>query len=129
MEKIINIAKSTFPSVDSILEESWRKLEINKKSANKEFGKILVAMDLEATRIFKDYERRALLELAKEWLKSQKDDIRERLEKIVSQKGWDKFVEEASKLFVDFGTLVQSFEKDIGNMRKARGVKPLKKGY
>ncbi|MGB9774735.1 MAG: hypothetical protein ACP5JH_02875 [Bacteroidota bacterium] len=127
MEEFINLAKRTISTLDSILEEAWRELRSDEKSAAKRFGWVLVAMDSEATKIFRAYEKRALLGLAKEWLRSQKDDIRERLEKIIAQKGWDDFIQSASQLFAEFGTLVQALEKDLGNMRKARGGKTFEK--
>jgi len=127
MKELISQAKETIPAVDSILEETWRELGVDKRSVTNKFGQILVDMDLEATKIFRAYEKKALLELAKEWLRSQKEDVRRKLEKIVSQKGWDDFVHEASQLFAEFGTLVQAIEKDLGNMRKARGGKTFEK--
>lgn len=127
MENLISIAKETIPTVDSILEETWKKLHIDKEAVINNFGEILVDMDLKATKIFRSYEKRALLKLAKEWLRSQKEEVRRKLEKIASQKGWDNFVNEAGKLFAEFGTLVQSLEKDLGNMRKARGGKTFEK--
>ncbi len=91
------------------------------------FGKILVLVDENATKIYREYERKALFELAKAWIKRQKIEIRERLEKIILQNGWDKFIDEACKIFSEFGYLVQSMEKDLGNMRKARGGKNFEK--
>lgn len=121
MEKLITSAKATIPTVDSILEETWEKLKLNKKVVTRKFGQVLIEMDERATEIYRDYEKHALLELAKEWLKSQKEDIRRKLKKIILQKGWENFIEEASQIFAEFGSLVQVLEKDLGNMRKARG--------
>jgi hypothetical protein len=128
MEEIINSAKKVIPNVDSIIEETWLKLGIkNKAIVRKKFGVLLVAFDEEATNIFRSYERQVLLALAKAWLETQKDYIRKKLELIISKKGWDDFIEEASKLFSEFGGLVQTVEKDLGNMRKARGGKSFEK--
>lgn len=124
---IISSSKATIPSLDTILAEAWRKLRLNKKGVSRSFGNALVKMDEEGTKIFKKYEKKALVELAKAWLNSQKNEIREKFRKIVMQSGWEGFIEEASQLFVEFGTLVQAIEKDLGNMRKARGGKGFEK--
>lgn len=83
--------------------------------------------DEKATETFRNYEREALKKLAKFWISLQKEEIKERLEKILAQDGWDKFIEKASEIFVEFGILVQNFEKILGNMRKARGGKTFEK--
>jgi hypothetical protein len=127
MEDLITSAKAVIPSVDTILEQAWGKLELDRRQVKTKFGKVLVTMDIEATQIFRNYEKHALLKLAKKWLEKQEDNVRRRLEKIVSQKGWENFVQEASQLFVEFGSLVQLLEKDLGNMRKARGGKTFEK--
>lgn len=46
---------------------------------------------------------------------------------LVEEKGWEAFVQKASELFSDFALLVQALEKDIGNMRKARGGRTFEK--
>jgi hypothetical protein len=127
MEDLITSAKAVIPSVDTILEQAWGKLELNRRQVKTKFGKVLVTMDIEATQIFRNYEKQALLKLAKKWLEKQENNVRRKLEKIVSQKGWENFVQEASQLFVEFGSLVQLLEKDLGNMRKARGGKTFEK--
>ncbi len=127
MDNLVGQAKAVIPKVDFILEEAWKELRLDKKSVHNKFGQVLISIDSEATKIFRTYEKMALLELAKGWLKNQKEDIKEKLEKIISQKGWEDFVQEASQLFVEFGMLVQSIEKDLGNMRKARGGKTFEK--
>ncbi len=127
MDNLIAQAKAVIPTVDFILEEAWKELKLDKKSVHNKFGQVLISIDSEATKIFRTYEKMALLELAKGWLKNQKEIIKKKLEKIISQKGWEDFVQEASQLFVEFGTLVQSIEKDLGNMRKARGGKTFEK--
>lgn len=127
MEHFISSTKATIPSVDAILEEAWESLRLDKKIVRSNLGQSLVLMDEKATEIFRAYERGALLELAKMWLKSQKEDVRARLEKVISQRGWENFINEASKLFAEFGSLVQALEKDLGNMRKAREGKTFEK--
>lgn len=123
MEKLIESAKSKIPTINFILGEALNKLGIERNMANNEFGPILVDIDLEATKIFKEYEEQALIELAKEWLDSQQEHMRRRLETILSHREWEYFISEASKLFAEFGILVQNFEKVFGNMRKSRGGK------
>jgi hypothetical protein len=127
MEELITSAKEKIPKVDFILEKAWKKLGFNSNAIRRNFSKSLVEMDVEATNIFRGYEKQALLELAEGWLRRQKEDVRKKLEKIVAQKGWDDFVREASRVFVEFGALVQTLEKDLGNMRKARGGKTFEK--
>ena len=127
MEKLIETAKSEIPSVNRILNETWDDLGLNKSFVRNNFGKVLVMFDEKATEIFRNYERKALEKLAKSWISLQKKEIKERLEKIVAQDGWDRFIEKASEIFVEFGVLVQIFEKVLGNMRKARGGKTFEK--
>ena len=127
MEKLIETAKSEIPSVNRILNETWDDLGLNKSFVRNNFGKVLVMFDEKATEIFRNYERKALEKLAKSWISLQKKEIKERLEKIVAQDGWDRFIEKASEIFVEFGVLVQNFEKVLGNMRKARGGKTFEK--
>ncbi len=119
--------KKIIPSVDFILSVTFENLNLKKEFVKRSFGETIVLVDEEATKIFKEYERKALLKLAKEWIKEQKEEIRKKIEKIISEKGWDEFIEEASKLFAEFGYLVQALEKDLGNMRKARGGKTFEK--
>lgn len=102
-------------------------MRINPNQVKLKFSKVLERIDEDATELFFSYERRAIQNLAQEWLRMQKREIRQRLEKIISEKGLEKFIQEASKLFVDFGILVQAMEKDLGNMRKARGGKTFEK--
>ncbi len=92
MDRFLREAKEKIPSVDFILQEALKRLKFKKELAKKKFGKILVSVDDEATKIFKEYERKALLELAKLWLKEQKEEVRKRFEKIISKKGWDDFI-------------------------------------
>jgi hypothetical protein len=45
----------------------------------------------------------------------------ERLSALLRERGWDAFKQEVTPVFMDFAQLVQRLEKDLGNMRKARG--------
>lgn len=127
MDDIISSAKRVIPSQDFILKEAWDNMGFNKDFIKSNFSQALVSIDEKATEIFRAYEKKALLELAKRWLNNQKEDIKTKLKRIVSKKGWDAFIDEASQIFAEFGTLVQSLEKDLGNMRKARGGKAFEK--
>jgi hypothetical protein len=125
MQDIIQRAKALIPSLDDILSEAMENIEVE-KVANR-FGEVLVHLDELATDIYRKYEREAIRKLAIEWIKRQKEDIKGKMEEILSQEGWDKFIEKATMLFADFGFLVQALEKDLGNMRKARGGKTFEK--
>lgn len=127
MEKFTQKAKSEIPSLDQILEETWDQLRVKPARTRNEFGKVLIEFDEKATAIFRKYERKALRKLAELWIDAQREEIREKMEEILAHSGWNKFVEKASQLFAEFGILVQSMEKDIGNMRKARGGKTFEK--
>lgn len=125
--EILKFSKEIIPSVDFILNEAYKKLNLNKAFIENNFGEALILLDKEATMVFKTYEEKALIKLANLWLNSQKEKIRKKLEKIVAQKGWNEFIKKASKIFLEFAKLVQALEKDLGNMRKARGGKTFEK--
>ncbi|MGQ9608088.1 MAG: type II restriction endonuclease [bacterium] len=123
MKSLIESAKSRIPSIDDILNEAWNRLQIKEITANSQFGQTLVNIDSEATKVNKEYEKQALFELTKGWLDSQQECIKDRLKMVLWQNEWDDFASEASKILIEFGSLVQNFEKILGNMRKARGGK------
>ncbi len=121
MEQAIQKAKETIPPLRDILEEAWDKVKPKKDTVEKKFGEFCITLDETATLIFKDYEKKALAKLAELWLDKQRETIRNKLKEIIEMQGWEQFKKEASELFSDFGILVQRIEKDLGNMRKARG--------
>ncbi|MGB9608218.1 MAG: type II restriction endonuclease [bacterium] len=125
MQEIIQRAKEKIPSLDSILEEAMRNLE--REEIDNRFGEILVYLDKNATEIYRNNERKAIETLAVEWIEQQKEEIKERLKEMLLEEGWENFVKKAGKLFSEFGILVQALEKDLGNMRKARGGKTFEK--
>jgi len=127
VQELISKAKKETPSIDYIINETWKQLRLKKSFVKNNFGKVLVKFDAKATEIFRSYENNALKNLAKQWLIIQKKEIRKKFDRILAQKGWNEFIEKASKVFVEFGILVQSLEKDLGNMRKARGGKTFEK--
>jgi hypothetical protein len=117
----IRQAKESIPTLDRILDEAWDQLRITSHDTEQAFGAKLVRIDEVATEFFRGYERKALHTLAESWLREQGPDIRDRLQTILSLQGWDELVSKASVMFAEFGVLVQALEKDLGNMRKARG--------
>jgi len=121
MKDIVKIAKKEIPSVEKIIEDTWRQLKLNRAYVRNNFGEALFTFDKEATRIFKRYEKKSLKKLATLWLSGQKVEVKNKFREILAQEGWNKFIEKASQIFVEFGILVQELEKDLGNMRKARG--------
>ncbi|WP_448587560.1 type II restriction endonuclease [Thermocrinis sp.] len=122
---IINQAKRRIPSVDEIISSPWRKLGFTKEFVFENFGQALVEFDKRATESFRDYEKKALKELAKLWISNQKRYVREKTEDALMDE--DNMVNKLSELFSEFGELVKEFEKDLGNMRKARGGKTFEK--
>ena len=121
MEEFITIAKKEIPSVDHIFDEALSRLSLDKPFVKNNFGKALILVDEKATKIYRSYERKALEKLAVLWLGLQKEEVRRRLRIVLDQEGWERFLKEAKEVFVEFGILVQELEKDLGNMRKARG--------
>jgi len=124
MKKFIKEAKKEIPSVDEIINFTWERLNLEKDLVINKFGEILIKFDEFATNLFKEYERKSLEKLAKLWIEKQKGELKSKLEKLLKD---EDFVEKLSKIFVDFALLVQQLEKDLGNMRKARGGKTFEK--
>jgi hypothetical protein len=124
MEKIFKETKKVIPSVDEIINSTWERLNLEKELVINKFGKILIKFDEFATNLFKEYERKSLEKLAKLWIEKQKGELKSKLEKLLKD---EDFVGKLSKMFVDFALLVQQLEKDLGNMRKARGGRTFEK--
>jgi len=121
LSQIITNAKKEIPSVDEIIDLTLKELNLKNDIVFNKFGNILVLIDEKASEIYLCHERKALYKFAEEWIKIQKEDIKKELENILAKKNWEDFIKEASKMFTEFGILMQKFEKDLGNMRKARG--------
>lgn len=117
----IEQAKLEIPTINNILDLAWDNLKIEPKYVKKRFGDSVVSLDIEATRIFRNYERIAIKKLADLWISAQKVGIKEKFRELSLIYNWDVFINTASEIFVEFGILVQNMEKDLGNMRKARG--------
>lgn len=126
-EKILQSVKSEIPSVDKILEEAWNELKFTRNFVKKCFGSALILFEEKANEIYRDYEKKALVKLSEYWIELQKEEIKRRLKETVEQEDWENFIEKASEIFSEFGKLVQDFEKDMGNKRKARGGKSFEK--
>ncbi len=120
-EGLIDRAKATIPSVDSILQSATARLSYSADDIRQGFGEALVKIDEAATEIYKEHERNALVTLAKGWLEAHKEEIKAELIELAGEGDWDAFIDRASALFVEFSALVQRLEKDLGNKRKARG--------
>lgn len=125
MKEIIDKAKNCIPSLDKILEEAL--CELNQEALNSRFGEAIIDIEERAEKIFKRYERQAIFLLANQWVERQKEDLKKKLKEIIEEKGLDNFVKKAASLFADFAQIVQALEKDLGNMRKARGGRTFEK--
>jgi len=123
----IDEAKKEIPSLDKILQETWEAFGFTKSDVENNFSNVLVNFDIQATALFRQYEKNALQKLALLWLNKQPQTIKARFANILQQEKWEDFVNEASQIFVEFGLLVQEFEKVLGNMRKARGGRTFEK--
>ncbi len=126
--ELVEKAKRKIPSIDQILSEA---LQVTTDAlTSMPFGEALKKLDERATEIYRSYEREALKFFAEGWLESRKDALAaefERLYRLLRTEGWQAFKERAAALFSDFATAVQQLEKDLGNMRKARGGKTFEK--
>lgn len=89
-------AKGVIPPVDEIIELTWEKLKLNESRVTDNFSETLIQFDKIATEEFREHEKQATIKLAKLWINMKGDNMRKTLEKILSHKGWDNFVEEAS---------------------------------
>jgi len=123
---LIEKSKKVIPSIDSVLEEAWQEINPKVEDIDKRFSEVLVKLDEKATEVYLFYEKKAIYTLAQEWIASQKDTIRKELEQILREDE-EQFIERAKELFVEFALLVQALEKDLGNMRKARGGRTFEK--
>ncbi len=121
---VVRRAKAFIPSVESILDEVLERLQLSRCFVQNKFSESLRRIDEKATEIYLSYERSALNFAAECWLEANRDHLRDEWGKLLSvlqEKGWDAFKSQVMPLFVDFAELVQRLEKDLGNMRKARG--------
>ena len=120
MNNPIEQVKREIPSVDEIINATWRKLNFKKEFVRKKFGEAIVKFDEEATKEFKEHEKKPLRKLAEIWINSQQKQIREKLKIAIERESQEEFINKLSEIFWEFGLLVQRLEKDLGNMRKAR---------
>jgi len=123
-DAVVERAKKHIPSVERILDEALRTLSLDRDFIFCCFGEALQQIDEQATEIYLRYERQALEFAAREWLEQRREQLQqdwERLSALLREHGWDAFKQEVIPVFMDFALLVQRLEKDLGNMRKARG--------
>jgi len=104
INKIVEKAKKTIPSVDVILNEAISNLGINKFPKNKirkNFGSLIEKTEAEAFRIYRKYEDSAFKTLVKFWKKEKPKMTQKSLEDLVKATKQLEFI--------------------AGQMRKARG--------
>jgi 5'-deoxynucleotidase YfbR-like HD superfamily hydrolase len=126
MKSIIGQIKREIPSVDEIIDLTWEKLKFTKDFVRKNFGKAILKFDEEATKEFKKYEQEAIKKLAELYIGSNQSEIREKLKDLIEKKE-EEFISKLAEIFYEFSFWVQQLEKDLGNMRKARGGKTFEK--
>jgi hypoxanthine phosphoribosyltransferase len=126
IESFINQAKREIPSVDEIIDLTWKKLKFTKDFVRKNFGKAILKFDEEATKEFKKYEQEAIKKLAKYYICSNQSEIREKLKDLIEKKE-KELISKLAEIFYEFSFWIQQLEKDLGNMRKARGGKTFEK--
>jgi hypothetical protein len=126
IESFINQAKREIPSVDEIIDLTWKKLKFTKDFVRKNFGKAILKFDEEATKEFRKYEQEAIKKLAELYIGSNQSEIREKLKDLIEKKE-EEFISKLAEIFYEFSFWIQQLEKDLGNMRKARGGKTFEK--
>jgi hypothetical protein len=126
MKSIIGQVKREIPSVDEIIDLTWEKLKFTKDFVRKNFGKAILKFDEKATKEFRKYEQEAIKKLAELYIGSNQSEIREKLKDLIEKKE-EQFISKLAEIFYEFSFWVQQLEKDLGNMRKARGGKTFEK--
>jgi 5'-deoxynucleotidase YfbR-like HD superfamily hydrolase len=126
MKSIIEEVKREIPSVDEIINLTWKKLRFTKDFVCKNFGKAILKFDEEATKEFRKYEQEAIKKLAELYISSNQSEIREKLKDLIEKKE-EEFISKLAEIFYEFSFWVQQLEKDLGNMRKARVGKTFEK--
>jgi len=119
MEEFIRKAKEEIPSVEHIMDLVWKEANFTKEQVWESFGSVLMEFDQRATEKFLEYEKKAIRKLAQLWIESQESNVKERFREILEDN--ENFVKKLAEIFSSFAELVQRLEKDLGNMRKARG--------
>ncbi|MDW8417711.1 MAG: type II restriction endonuclease [Bacteroidia bacterium] len=87
----------------------------------KDFEEKLRFLDDEGKKIFQGYQEQALYRLVEAWLDSYESLWREEYLDVLQKRGWTHFKKSILPKLVELSQLVQRLEKDLGNMRKARG--------
>ena len=122
-DELIQTAKEKISSQDDIFDTAWSQCSFSKSSVRRELGRALLDFESQAYGIFLRHQEHALLAFSRAWVEQQKPSIRKRLERIVAQQGWERFVDHAASVFAEFGEMVRILELSLGNMRKSRGGK------
>ncbi len=119
--ELISLAKAEIVDQSKIVDQVWTKVNFSEIHVRKNFCETLLFLNSEALEVYLSFERRAIERLASEWIRTQSPEIRKKFMELHRIVEWESFLIEASRLFSEFGFYVQKLEKDLGNMRKARG--------
>jgi len=126
MDDLVSQALKSIPRLDEIIEKVWKDLNLKVEYVRNNFSQVLLKFDEKATEVFVDFEKQALMSLTQKWINDNKSRV-DRLKNTFSKDNIEVFVKELASIFVDFAFVVQRFEKNAGNMRKARGGKTFEK--
>ncbi|MBN2208401.1 MAG: hypothetical protein JW759_03810 [Candidatus Coatesbacteria bacterium] len=120
---LIRQAKQEIPSPTEIFDLAWAQCAFTESFVRNSFCNAILRLETEAYGIFLRHQKQAVLSFSKGWIELQKPSIRRELERVVAERGWDRFVDKAAILFAEFGEMVRGLELSLGNMRKSRGGK------
>ncbi|MFZ8852434.1 type II restriction endonuclease [Fervidibacter sp.] len=121
---VLEKAKRCIPPVETILDNAWSALSLDEEFIRHYFGEALRQIDERAMEIYLKHERRAMKFAAQEWLEQRRKLLQrewDHLSALLQEDRWEAFKRKVVPMFMDFAQLVQRLEKDLGNMRKARG--------
>ncbi|MDW8016182.1 MAG: hypothetical protein RMK19_09265 [Bacteroidia bacterium] len=119
MDSLISQVKASIPSLSQMRLELQQRLSEQREL--KDFEQKLSFLDNEGKKIFQDYQEQALYRLVEAWLDFHESLWREEYLNILQKRGWKHFKKSILPKLVELFQLVQRLEKDLGNMRKARG--------
>jgi hypothetical protein len=111
----VDEAIETIPEADSILEEAIKSLNLDKiptGEISKNFGQLLKDVESVASKIYKEYERRAFEKLVELWT----DNRREWISKILEERGGEGI----KSILREFVNPLREMEFRAAQMRKAR---------
>ncbi|MCS7088296.1 MAG: type II restriction endonuclease [Thermoflexales bacterium] len=116
-DALIQEAKRTIPS----LEQMRVELERDSEKIKGAFEDKLVALDQRGAALFAQYQEKALRRLVELWLDAKEQTLGKAYLEVLQEQGWQAFKQTVLPTLVELSRLVQRLEKDLGNMRKARG--------